>query len=105
VKTRALQSGSAANVCASRRALSRSLARQSAGSVRLNVSRYADNGNVRTKQELSRYFAEYRKRAPLEHLYHTIEQTSVNLFRGYISKDSRIYDLSKRIYWQMKKFG
>lgn len=67
------------------------------------VARYADNGLARTREELERYFEEYRKRAPMEYLRHKFEQKAVDVFRSHVTGGSKAFQLARRSYWYLKK--
>ncbi|PCI37093.1 MAG: hypothetical protein COB53_07575 [Elusimicrobia bacterium] len=66
------------------------------------VAKYGDNGLARTRSELNAYFAEYRRRAPLEHLFHTIETAAVDRFRDFFPMDSGFYKFAKGAYRLVK---
>ena len=67
-----------------------------------SVAKYGDNGLARSEEELSTYFAAYRRRAPLEFLRHRLEMRSVGAIRSYLSMDSAPSRLVKRAYYMMK---
>ena len=69
------------------------------------VARYSDNAGSRTKEELERYFEEYRKREPMEYMRHKFEQKSVDVFRSHVTGGSKVFQFGKRLYWFMKKSG
>jgi hypothetical protein len=62
------------------------------------VAKYSDNGSVRSGAELRRYFAAYRRRAPLDYVLHCCRGTSVQLMRSYLDRDSAPYQGLKRAY-------
>ena len=62
------------------------------------VTKYADNGQAKLKQELARYMEQYRRRAPLEFLVHRLEFRTKNLFRDYVTHDSRLYRVVRNLY-------
>ena len=66
------------------------------------VARYADNGNARSQAELNAYFAEYRKRAPIEYFLHQLERTSIDLFRAKVQGGSPLFESGKKLYWYFK---
>jgi hypothetical protein len=66
------------------------------------VARYADNANARTEEEFERYFEEYRRRAPLEHFFHRLEQESIDRFRARFEGGSPVFEGGKRLYWFVK---
>jgi hypothetical protein len=75
------------------------------------VAKYADNGRARTRDELTRYFAEYRRRDPLGHAQHLFEikvllplqAQSANAIRGTLGPQSAIYRRVKRTYWFLRR--
>jgi hypothetical protein len=66
------------------------------------ISKYADNGGARTKEELKVYFREYRKRAGLDYFVHRFEETTKNIVRKSVPQNSLAFQNLKRIYWQVK---
>ncbi len=62
------------------------------------VGKYADNGRAKTHEELRDYFRQYRRRAPVEYLLHAVARESERKFRAFIDRDSKLFDLSKKIY-------
>jgi hypothetical protein len=70
------------------------------------ISKYADNGNARTKSELHEYFREYRRRAGgFEFVRHRLQVASVDLFRSHVAMDSPPYRFAKRAYWHVRAAG
>lgn len=67
------------------------------------VARYSDNANVHTKEELRRYFDEYRKRTPVEYFWHQFESKAVDMFRSRIEGGSKTFEFGKKMYWYFKK--
>lgn len=67
------------------------------------VAKYADNGRAKSLDELHAYFKEYQKRAPLNYLRHRLEEKSKDVFRTYISAESKAFQRAKRVYWDFKK--
>jgi len=75
------------------------------------VAKYADNGRVKTRNELAAYFGAYRARDPLGFLRHQFEQnvvrpaqeTTANFLRTRIGPSSPLYKASKRVYWGVKR--
>src|SRR5581483_734804 len=43
------------------------------------VAKYADNGRAKTYDELEAYFAAYRRRAPLDHFFHSLQNRSAGI--------------------------
>jgi hypothetical protein len=67
------------------------------------VGKYADNGNAKTLSQLDAYFKKYKEKDPLNFLVHRMENHSKNIFRNFISSDSKLYQYSKKIYYGLKK--
>lgn len=67
------------------------------------VARYSDNAGANTKEELDRYFEEYRQRAPVEHFWHQFESRAVDMFRARIEGGSKVFQFGKKMYWYFKK--
>ncbi|MGI8640125.1 MAG: MBL fold metallo-hydrolase [Pyrinomonadaceae bacterium] len=67
------------------------------------VARYSDNANVHHKEELERYFEEYRQRAPMEFLWNQFESKAIDMFRSRIEGGSKTFQASKKFYWYFKK--
>jgi hypothetical protein len=74
------------------------------------VAKYGDNGRARSRAELGRYFAEYRRRAPLDHARHLfdmkllmpLKSASADLARARLGADSPIYRSAKKIFWALR---
>jgi hypothetical protein len=62
------------------------------------VTKYADNGMAKSREELFEYFQQYMARAPLDYLKHRIEQLAVEKVRYKLEEDSPFYKLSARTY-------
>jgi len=69
------------------------------------VTRYADNANAHTKEELEQYFEEYRNRAGLDFALHRFENQAINMFRSRIEGGSKLFQAGKRLYWYFKKIN
>lgn len=67
------------------------------------VAKYGDNGRSKNYEELQAYFAEYRKRSPVDYLYRQFESRSANLFRHLVPLDSRAYSLARKLYYRVKE--
>lgn len=67
------------------------------------VSRYSDNANANTKEELEKYFEEYRRRTPLEFFWNQMESKAVDMFRSRIEGGSKIYNFGRKMYWSLKQ--
>ena len=66
------------------------------------VAKYADNGRARTPEELAAYFADYRRRAPVDYLRHRLEEKSKDIVRGYLPPESGVFQATKKLYWYLK---
>lgn len=66
------------------------------------TSKYADNGRARSKQELRAYFRAYRKRSGIEYLLHAFERESERRFRGFVNRDSALFEWAKKGYLLVK---
>lgn len=66
------------------------------------VTKYADNGMARTKDELNEYFAAYRARYPLGYLRHRVETKVVQTVRHALEEDGSLYRAGARTYHWMK---
>ena len=62
------------------------------------ITKYADNGYAKSKDELREYMEQYRRRAPLEFLMHRLEFHAKNTFRNYVTHDSRLYSIVRGLY-------
>ena len=67
------------------------------------VAKYADNGRAFSAAELDSYFHAYRSREPFEFMMHRLQQKSVQMFRNFVSPQSRAFDFGKRAYFFVKK--
>ncbi|MGH6955632.1 MAG: hypothetical protein ACREEW_03085 [Caulobacteraceae bacterium] len=66
------------------------------------VAKYADNGRAYTDDDLSAYMAHYRRRAPVDFMRHRFEEKTEQIFRRFVSRDSPMFGVAKRIYVAMK---
>ncbi len=66
------------------------------------VSKYADNGKARTKEELERYFEAYRKQAPYDFLRHILEANCRRAVLHLASSESVLYKAMARSYHFLK---
>jgi hypothetical protein len=63
------------------------------------VAKYADNGQARTKEELSEYFHEYRRRlGPVRSLRHLLERNAKQTVQRRFGTNSSGYELASRAY-------
>jgi hypothetical protein len=67
------------------------------------VTRYADNGGVKTRQQLEEYFAAYRKRAPFDYIFHRFEHEGARKLRTLIQPGSSIFRVATRTYSMLKR--
>ena len=64
------------------------------------VAKYADNGGAKSKQELSKYFSEYRRRSGImNHFRHLLMAYSEHTFRSYVPRNSPLFQVARRTYW------
>ena len=68
------------------------------------VSKYSDNGRARSPEELEKYFAEYRKRAPVDYFRHRIQDTFASLARTRLDRRSPLFKGAKKAWWFANKF-
>jgi len=66
------------------------------------VAKYADNGKVRTKEELDAYFRHYRKQAPIDYFRHLIETGGRSAVMAAFPTDSTTYRTISRLYHFVK---
>jgi hypothetical protein len=66
------------------------------------VSKYGDNGEARSAEELRQYFRAYRTRAPFDYLRHRLERLAVDRVRGLVPRDSRAFRLGQRAYQRLQ---
>jgi len=67
------------------------------------VTKYADNGNARSEQEIASYFKEYRRRAFFDYIRHKIEEGSTDFLRPIFPRDSGIYHIGRTLYHKYKR--
>jgi hypothetical protein len=65
------------------------------------VAKYADNGRAKTAEELEAYFADYRKRAPLDHFFHGLQSLSGDMLRAVMPPDSPPYRVARNFYYRL----
>lgn len=66
------------------------------------VAKYADNGGARSKEELEKYFSEYRRRTGIvNHVRHLLMAHSEHIFRAYVPRDSPLFQVLRKMYWQL----
>jgi len=69
------------------------------------VAKYADNGGVRSVDELEAYFRIYKARAPIDYFFSKIDRYSSSFAGRYIKADSQLYKSAKEMYWWLKRSG
>ena len=67
------------------------------------VAKYGDNGRAKNCEELEAYFAEYRKRSPLDYICKQFENRSLGIIRQLVPFESRAYSLARKIYYRVKE--
>ena len=67
------------------------------------VAKYADNGHAYSAADLDSYFHAYRAREPVEFIMHRFKQNTEQIFRNFVSPQSRAFDFGKRAYFFLKK--
>ncbi|WP_422723981.1 MBL fold metallo-hydrolase [Hyalangium rubrum] len=75
------------------------------------VAKYADNGRVRTRNELAAYFAEYRRRDPVgflrsrleTHCMRPLQTQSAELLRAVLKPDSPAFRKAKEAFWKVRR--
>jgi hypothetical protein len=77
------------------------------------VAKYGDNGRARTRDELRRYFAEYRRRDPLGFLRSRIDARCVLPLQQHVSRalrervgaSSPVFRAAKGAYWAARRLA
>ena len=67
------------------------------------VTRYADNGGAKTRQQLDEYFMAYRKRAPFDHIFHRFEHEGAQKLRTLMQPGSVLFRVATRTYSMLKR--
>lgn len=67
------------------------------------ITRYADNGHAKTKQQLDGYFQAYRQRARVDYLLHRFERAGAQKLRTLIRPRSPLFRLATRTYSIVKR--
>jgi hypothetical protein len=66
------------------------------------VAKYADNGQARTEEELTRYFAEYRRRlGPTRYTRHLVERKALTTIRARLRADSPAAAFATKAYQRL----
>jgi hypothetical protein len=66
------------------------------------VTKYADNGRAKSKEELDAYLKQYMMRAPLAYLKHRIAKRSTNFLRFSLKENSQLFNFGMRTYFWVK---
>lgn len=69
------------------------------------VAKYADNGRASSRADVRGYFFEYWRRSPAGLLVHALEKAAHGSIRPLFSKDGPAYDVARRVYVGLKRFG
>ncbi len=67
------------------------------------VAKYADNGRVKSDDDLDEYFKAYRRRAPISFIAHVLERESERRVRKLVRPDSPTFRLAKKAYLFLKR--
>ncbi len=67
------------------------------------VTRYADNGGSKTREQLAEYFSAYRSRAPFDHILHRFEHEGAQKLRTLIQPGSLMFRAATRTYSIVKR--
>ena len=62
------------------------------------VCKLGDNGRAMSDKEVARYFATYRRRAPVEYVLRAFQDESERRFRNVVKRDSPLFEFAKRAY-------
>jgi hypothetical protein len=62
------------------------------------LAKFADNGKVKTKDQVQAYMNCYRQKSPMEFILHTFERESEEFVRKYIGGNSRTFEWAKKFY-------
>jgi hypothetical protein len=66
------------------------------------LTKYADNGRAKTKEEVRRYLKEYMLRAPIEYLRHRVERATMEFVRFRLEADSLSYRIGAATYHRVR---
>ncbi len=70
------------------------------------LTRFGDNGQARSNEELRLYLAEYKARlSAIDSLRNALEGGGARLVRSAFKIDSAPYEVARRAYWSLKKLG
>jgi len=67
------------------------------------VCKFADNGGVKSEQELARYFHHYVMRDPLGVMMTRFATNTEQLFRRFVSEESAMFRTAKKAYYLLGK--
>lgn len=67
------------------------------------VAKYADNGRAYSAADLDSYFHAYRAREPVEFMIHRFQRNTEQMFRNFVSPQSKAFDYGKKAYFFVKK--
>lgn len=66
------------------------------------LTKFADNGRAKTKDEVRSYLAEYRSRAPLAYLRHRLERAAIQAIRFRLQQDTLPYRVAAATYHRLR---
>jgi hypothetical protein len=66
------------------------------------LTKYADNGRAKSREEVREYLGQYFRRAPLAYLRHRLERATIELVRFRLRQDSFAYRISAGAYHRMR---
>jgi hypothetical protein len=66
------------------------------------LTKYADNGRARSREEVREYLGQYFRRAPLAYLRHRLERTAVESIRFRLRQDSLPYRIGAGAYHRIR---
>ena len=62
------------------------------------IAKFADNGKVKTKDQVQAYMNYYRQKSPMEFIFHSFERESEEFVRKYIGSNTRAFEWAKKFY-------
>jgi hypothetical protein len=77
------------------------------------VAKYADNGRVKTEEQLEEYLNAYRAREPIGFLRAQLDRGYVrpfqdmtsNFLRHRLGENSPLFNLTKKAYWRVRRLA
>lgn len=66
------------------------------------LTKYADNGRAKTKEEVREYLNQYLRRAPLAYLRHRLERATIEFVRFRLQQDSLPYRIAAGTYHRVR---